>query len=372
MTAEGIFCPYCNAEQSVRPEEVDGRSFSCWRCGETIRSDKGRPPAAASTASEVVTPARPPWSNRQTAGLVLSAMACMAVIGLAFALATQKTRRSRDRGPEPTPVPYAPATRFYVPAKLPGLDSVPADSEVIAGVHVAEMLALPAGRELLDRWERSGAGRGFAQWRNATGLQLSDLDHVLIAVSFAEQSPRATVVAVANRAIDPDRVREGLKSAPVPIFDVAFPTDQTLVMTYPGRQTAGKRPRPGEPADPRELVRLHVASDAVLWIAGRSPPAELMRLILAGSDLFRLGEVLPLVRAFGVGLALSEAATLTAALDASHEAAASNVEKFLADRIPEGFTASYARTATRVTVQAKGSTSALFQALDAPQRRDPK
>src|SRR5262249_1137420 len=88
------------------------------------------------------------WSNRSVAGIVLTVMASMAVIGFAFAWYTKAWRRERDHlstNAEPSPAQVTSAA----PVQLPGLSYLPTDTDIVFGLHVAELLAEKQGQDLL-------------------------------------------------------------------------------------------------------------------------------------------------------------------------------------------------------------------------------
>jgi hypothetical protein len=103
MPSDLLTCPYCNSPAAAPPGAQPGQRIACTRCGESF-SYRGpsaaaaftptAPPTPAPAAGPVAAPSR--LSNRAIAFIVLSGMAAMAIIGLAYALSTESLRRSYD------------------------------------------------------------------------------------------------------------------------------------------------------------------------------------------------------------------------------------------------------------------------------------
>ena len=90
-------CTKCNSWIDPPPGTKNGAKFICPRCddrvtwfGPDIPDDAVVPPAIKVKATE---------RKKITAGSVVAVMAFMALVGLIFALSTQKTRRERDHAP---------------------------------------------------------------------------------------------------------------------------------------------------------------------------------------------------------------------------------------------------------------------------------
>src|SRR5437899_3021283 len=156
MMQHSLSCPYCNSFVTTPPGARVGQRVNCPRCGESFVYRPAKRDADGTEAvleqsplpSDGTTPAR--WSNRRLATFVLGGMATMAALGLAFALTTTQLRRSHDRVGSADPQRAIPI-RTVAPAELEGLGYLPPDTDIILGVHVAELLQEPAGRELLPR-----------------------------------------------------------------------------------------------------------------------------------------------------------------------------------------------------------------------------
>jgi hypothetical protein len=139
-------------------------------------------------------------------------MVGMAIIGLIFAWWTTAYRRQRDHL-EQTAVNQEPDRVLPVaPAKLAALGYLPADSNVIVGLHVAELLSNPATQQLFlaARPEAGWDIHSLEQW---TGIELSDMDHAVLGLNVEDRLiPRLVLVVQTLRPYDPDKIRAALRS----------------------------------------------------------------------------------------------------------------------------------------------------------------
>ncbi len=163
--------------------------------------------------------------NPAAAAFVLANMLLVAVAGLALALRTQSERRAHDAGlphgrrpshnrPEPPPqgVPAPPAA--VAPDRLAALGYLAPDTSVVAGVHVAELLADDTGKRLLNDPIQVGATElrlgAVEQW---TGLRPEEVDHVVVGVKADDPfPPRLNVVVRTREPYDAAKVRAALRA----------------------------------------------------------------------------------------------------------------------------------------------------------------
>jgi hypothetical protein len=194
-----------------------GQRVHCPRCEEVFlvrgAADQGavNGPQSSDVPAGFAEPAPRRWSNRSVAAAILGVMALMALIGFSWAWVTTESRRKRDHL-SPPEGPVTVRTVVIAPSRLAGLAYLPADVNILAGLHIAEILAEPSGRELfLPSREAAGASRldSLAQW---TGLALDEIDHAVLGVRTEERLiPRITLVVETRRPYDADRVRAALK-----------------------------------------------------------------------------------------------------------------------------------------------------------------
>jgi hypothetical protein len=214
MTSDQPTCPFCNAEVELPAGLPAGARVSCPRCGETyaLREPTPGSPRPAGMQLRPAAPAEgaPPdlrRANRRVAGLVVGVMVLMAAGGLALALFTQGYRRANDRGlvkrrsrRPALPPEDAPAVQPVPPARLAALGYLPDGTNAVIGVHVAELLASPAGKGLLDTTLQLGNyDVRLSRLKGWTGLALEDLDHVVLGVKADDQLLPLGVLVVRTR-----------------------------------------------------------------------------------------------------------------------------------------------------------------------------
>jgi hypothetical protein len=164
-------------------------------------------------------------SNPTTAAFVLANMALLAAAGLALALRTQAERRAHDAGlphgrrpsraqPEPPVQGVAAPPEAVAPDLLAALGYLAPDTSVVAGVHVAELLADDAGKRLLNDPLKVGSSEfrlgAIEKW---TGLRPGEVDHVVLGVKADDPlPPRLNIVVRTRQPYDAAKVREALKA----------------------------------------------------------------------------------------------------------------------------------------------------------------
>jgi hypothetical protein len=285
----------------------------------------------------------------------------MATAGLTLALMTVGQRRANDTGltmarhkpqqQHPDTPAEAPATAV-APDKLEGLGYLPRETDLVAGVHVAELLALPAGRQLLHQ-PFTLAGRDFpvetlAGW---IGLHVEDLDHLVVGLALQNRLiPRLDLVARSKAAFDPEALQRQLGGQRVTVAGkktvVYTPKDSPspLALYCPNDRTAIVALAPEElqvvPSEPftgleqfgpelREVLRDRREPTAPLWVAGH---VENWAKSFAGRALQRLkkeqAERLTLVRTFGLFVQLDRGVAVTGALRCKDDASAKALDEY--------------------------------------------
>jgi hypothetical protein len=338
-----------------------------------------------------------PWTRRLSAP-ALVALAVIPVVVLA-ALAI----RGRS-GRQPLGDDLPPAVVRVPPAELPALGYVPSDVNVVVGLHVAEALDDPSGKELLKGLSVGDLGTDLVQqW---TGLPLAELDHAALGLRLeGELIPRLTLVARTRQPYKPEKVRESLKAQRTPepghkrpvyrfktetgsVLDalpayVWFADDRTLVVHLSRRwEVVPEEPKDGLdhlPAPLAQYLRQRAGRDAQVWAVGHLDDWEKaggLALLRAG-PLKEAWDTLSAVRTAGVSVRCGDGLTLTAAFDCADEAAAKALARSLepgegkalnalgldADAGPIGRdflkTLKVAREGTWVDLQAKASAEAV-------------
>ena len=142
------------------------------------------------------------WTER----LSVPGLAALALIGIGLALIAIQTRPVR-----PPLEPPKPRVAPMAPADLAALGFLPDDIDLIAAVHVAELLDEPSGRDLLQRVGLgTPGGPDLEKW---TGLKLDDIDHAVLGLKLdGDLLTRFVLVVRARRPIDQTHIRDILKA----------------------------------------------------------------------------------------------------------------------------------------------------------------
>jgi hypothetical protein len=279
-------------------------------------------------------------------------MAAMAALGLTFALATQKVRRQRDN----LPVPPDEAQQVIPtePARLPALGYLPPDTNVVAAVHVAELLDNPTAGDWLTRLRLTTPGSFLTLLPKWTGFPLEDLDHALLGVQLDDRLvPRVTLVVQTRLPYDPEKICAALhatrraergkrllyrfKLDQTP-FEAAlwFADERTLVvgLTPEDLDEVPRQPTSGVghlPLPLQRLLRERLGLGTPIWVVGHVEDWEKtpVRLFSEGWPK-EYREALAVVRTFGLWLRFKNDVTLTGAFDCADAGAAEKVIELLA------------------------------------------
>jgi hypothetical protein len=302
------------------------------------------------------------------ARLFLGIMAGMAVLGLVYALFTKDFRRANDkrkgRPGEEAPL-VTPGPRTTPPAELAGLGYLPADSAVVAGLHLAELLHDPEGKQLWEKVRGGPAGPALKFVEDRTGLKPEEIDHLVLGASPGEGPPGLVVVVRTVRPYSSEALARALEPAkplqfrgrPVYRFQLSEfighgllfrASDDTLVMhlgllpaalgvldAIPASPRKGSQ---GLPPTVRSLLADKLERGSLVWTVGSlddlPAAADLARLGGAGGGNFRtfFGDL----RAFSAGMRLQSGVTLGAALQGKDERASRELAALLEKDGPQG------------------------------------
>ncbi len=379
MIPEPVPCPYCNALVPVGPGVGGGPFLSCPRCGERFVYRAPGMEAVQATAEAQAgpglpgldrEPAREPLldrvgerlrgsSRRRIALTVLGVMIVMAGAGLALALLTQGFRRANDQ-PKGSGTAN-PVVQVTPPAELSGLGYLPPDTDIIAGVHVAEALQDPIGRLILERFRPAqalaeGPDQAAPQLDSLerwTGLRLREVDHIVLGLNITNRLlPKVVLVVQTRQPYDPEKVRAALKARaspepgkPLYRFQlegqrldavVWFAGERTLIV---GREAEDLQDVPATPragiahlsVPLQTMLRERLGRVAPVWAVGHSDDWDktAARLLLASRPK-EARRTLESVRSFGVWLELGQGITLGGAFHCADEKAARSLESHLA------------------------------------------
>jgi hypothetical protein len=367
-----------------------------------------RSTAITTEAPEPIAPAKPVRANRIVAGIVLTVMVVMAGAGLILALNTVKVRREHDtalpprlrrpfdifRKKETRPAELGEAV---APSRLAGLGYLPRGTNVVAAVHVEELLASPAGKEL----RRQGVKIGNREWKldaikDSIGLPIEEIDHVVLGVQMREEkdvelTPPLYLVVRTRQAYDADRVKKTLQATkprseavpgggkrtiysakvqnlPLPLQNLPLllwlADERTFVLNLFSKKMEDVPVQPDEdasqfPAELRQVIQQRLDAGTPIWLAGHSNNWELT-LLPKLLDLFGSKRVPVLsrwkdVRTFAIALHTAKPLKLIGAFRSADEPAAKRIEREeLVPRQkadPDGF--KYIREGEWLTVQVK-------------------
>jgi hypothetical protein len=226
MATELLSCPYCNSAVVLSPTEAAKRFIVCPRCQELFPSRAGErthevgdqveaepAPVWQPNATFPETPPPPRrWSNRSIAAALLATMGTMALIGLIFALSTTASRRQHDHEVKETG-PEVTRAIAIAPAKLAALGFVPSDSNIVAGVHVAELLSNPAAHPFLTATPANKSSSMLHSLEEVTGLRLDEVDHAVLGIQVEDRFPPRLILVVQTRQpYDAAKVRSALQA----------------------------------------------------------------------------------------------------------------------------------------------------------------
>jgi hypothetical protein len=274
------------------------------------------------------------------AGILLIIMLGMAAAGLALALGTWKTRESRH----PKPLFDVTPQGVYTPAELPSLGYLPADSNVVAGIHVRSILANQQLAEVLHSPLPGSLAGAFAMIEKNTGLRLGAIDHIALGTTVGPEIPQLTIVARTNQPYTLEQIAHLHAQKPIPqhkrpLFRFTLePTgggylwcadERTLIMTI--RPDAVKiedmdripaSPRHGaEGFSPqlREILATRLR-DSVLWIAGVLENPEFLDALTFFAHLTpQQAHLARGIRTFDLGLFPSAGISLLGEIEARDE-----------------------------------------------------
>jgi hypothetical protein len=372
-------CPYCNAQL---PAGAEGRVL-CPRCGETVsltrrpstiqeRPDSPWAPPPISFVTEAPTAAtshaaNPKRANRIVAGIVLGVMTLMATTGLIYALVTVHVRREHDRELPPKmrkafdifrkkeTQPSEPVA----PALLAGLGYLPPGTNVVAGVHVEELLARPAGKELRGQGITiGGVALRLDSVKERIGLSANEIDHLLLGVQMREDkdlewTPPAYLVVRTRKPYDGDSVKKALRASrphdlPAPeggkrsvysakIQDVPLllwlADEQTFVLgLFTKMEDVPLTPQEGAsqlPSELRQVLDQRLRAGVPVWLAGHSANWEQTLL----PKLLSRWKTVPVlsrfrdVRTFDIALEQGKPVRLIGSFRCADEASARRIEQ---------------------------------------------
>ncbi len=207
-------CPFCNSVLPALAAPPADEKRPCPRCGEPIAAARWPidPTSTLATALRtgeppLGTPPTPPDTrdaNRKTGLAIIGIMISMALIGLGYMLWTTQTRRARD----PKKVDKLEPISARRPLELSGLGYLPKDCQIIAGLHIAEMLSDKPGQALLAEPRPALLDWCVKQITRTTGLKLDDLDHIVLATAFDAHFPQLVMIVKTRPKVSLEKIAD--------------------------------------------------------------------------------------------------------------------------------------------------------------------
>jgi hypothetical protein len=291
------------------------------------------------------------------------------VFGLACALVAAFLGGTPSPSDESGPAPAL--VRTVAPANLEGLGYLPGDANVVAALHVAELLREPAGRDFLTQFRLGATDFSLATVEKWTGLKPEEIDHVVVGVKVADRLvPRLTLVVQTTRPLDQEKVRTALRTNRLPEF-VRFATNRTLLLALTAKDLDQVPQAPAAGIDHlslplQDLLRHRLGREAPVWLVGFAEHWDktVVGPLFVTSLPRKEREALTGVQAFGLWLQFDQQVTLNGAAECTDDSGAERLNQYLDRWDKEGL--KHVHDKTWVSLQAKTSAEALRQALDRP------
>jgi hypothetical protein len=325
-------------------------------------------------------------SNGATLLFIVGNMLALALLTLGGALATNGYRRHLDAGlpgrPRRSPVieetvPPGPVT--VAPGNLAAIRYLPSKIDLLAGVHVAELLDNVADRKLVEEPLKFGnQDVKLSDLAGRFGLQAGDIDHFVVGVR-SDELLSVIIVVRSRQGYDREKVKHALKAKGVPgppggrtLYKVSFPSenlssflwcadDHTFLISLAQEliETA-KIPTDSSP-DPlvpevRAVLNERIRPVGQLWIAGYSP--DWTKTVAGGILLGRMPEALQkqfaAVRTIGVWTVSQEKTLeLNTAMRCDNEKSAERIEKWFASRKSDKYQPALVRDGNWLSLQVR-------------------
>lgn len=150
--------------------------------------------------------ARPRW--------LLGLVAVLATAGLFFVFVSGPLRHRSSHAVVPEDAPVAQPLR---PAQMEVLKFVPGDSNIIAGIHVAEALNQPLSRQYLQDFRIGPLELGAERLEQWTGLRLDDMEQLTLALKLEGLLvPRFTLVVRTKLPYQAEAILKKLAAVRIP------------------------------------------------------------------------------------------------------------------------------------------------------------
>lgn len=221
--SQSVNCPFCNAIVPVPIHAQTGQRIPCPRCEESFPLPQLDEQFTSSSPSEPPRSASNRFANWKIALLVVGVMVILAGGALAYMLLSEDQRRNNDKGIDKNRgrfrVPGISKPPEKVQAKAPlelqALRYFPRDTQIVLGVHVAELLQVPEGQQLLSKGlEVAGQRLELTRLEGLLSISFKELEHLVLGVRAIEKEllPPLHLVIHGKRAFDQTKIIEKLRA----------------------------------------------------------------------------------------------------------------------------------------------------------------
>jgi hypothetical protein len=289
-------------------------------------------------------------AQRLPIGYILSTIFFLALGGLAVTMLAVQISTQRASRPalesEIQTVPSVP------PASLSSLGYLPADTDLVAGIHVAEALADPSSKDIVTHFA-FGPGIDVSAIEKWTGLSVKEMDHIVLGLRVRGMlTPRMEVVVHTVRPYGAEAIRKKLNVSHYPIAGKSevyrltvdkslltpylwFVDDRTLIVGGSAKdlEAVPNLPQSGpENLRPElgELLREGLGQGTPLWVAGapREWDQTLIWSLLLSQQSKEERALLAKISTFGVGFQFGNGLALNAAIYCADDTTAVKLESY--------------------------------------------
>lgn len=280
-------------------------------------------------------PTAQPAPSPSRRGLMKTLVGLWCGVGLVLALGAALAVWNR---PSPSELPPSISPHHVTPpAKLPTLGYLPADTDVIAAMHVADAADTPTGKDLFTQLSAPllPTPANVEKW---TGMTPAELDHVVLGARFVPGLllPRLVIVVKTLKPYDRDKVVAALRKAPWSTSAYRLATEDVIILGFASAdlEAVPETPRAGidhlsEPL--RDFLEERLTKGSQLWLIGHvAEPAPILQMIPDKSLSEQERNLLKDMSAFGFGVQLGTDATMQGQVECRDSAAAAKLDKYLA------------------------------------------
>jgi hypothetical protein len=291
-------------------------------------------------------------AQRLPLGYVLATVTFLAIGGLAVTVLAVQI--SKQRASRPALEETKAEVRTMAPASLPALGYLPPDTDLVAGIHVAEILADPVAREFLKQLRLGSADVDLSVIQKWTGLRLEDVDHAVLGLRVKDELiPRFNLVVRTTWAYDAESLRRSIKVHRMPdpgkkeLYRLEleksvlrpvlwFANDRTIIVGLKAEDLVPVPARQREGIDHllpelSSILKERLGAGTPVWIVGRPEnwDPQLGILLHRWKREGQPAEYLKQVRTFGLWFQFNDGLALNAAFQCATPDSALGLEAYL-------------------------------------------